>query len=110
MGNGLALFERLGKMPVKLGNISHIFVGTQTSADDIFVLEDCRFETKYVIGNSKSLNKEVRIEAACTVPFLRGKEIRRYKPPKAEARVICPMKLHKKVPGYLLLRSYLNII
>lgn len=93
VGRGAVLFERLNKMPVKLGNLAHIFVGTQTSADDVFVLEDCHLIGKYVIGTSKSLGKEIRVEAACTVPFLRGKEIRRFESPHSDARAICPYQV-----------------
>jgi hypothetical protein len=90
VGKDAALLKKLGKMPAKLGDIAHIFVGTQTSADDIFVLDDCSVERKTVIGFSKSLNKAVKVEIACTKLFLRGKEIRRYGPLRANARLICP--------------------
>jgi len=38
IGQKSEIFERLKQMPVTLGTIADIFVGTQTSADDIFVL------------------------------------------------------------------------
>lgn len=82
-------------MPVKLGNIAHIFVGTQTSADDVFVLRECRQEKNYIVGTSKSLSKEVKVETACTVPFLHGKEIRRYEPLEAKAYLICPYEISR---------------
>jgi hypothetical protein len=40
VGKGAALFEKLSKVSVKLGDIAHIFVGLQTSADRIYVLEE----------------------------------------------------------------------
>ena len=40
VGQGAALFERLRQMPVKLGEIAHIFVGLQTSADTVFLFKD----------------------------------------------------------------------
>ena len=40
IGPGRDLFRKLSDMPVKLGEISEIFVGLQTSADDVFVLSD----------------------------------------------------------------------
>ena len=95
VGKSAELFERLSKMSVKLGDIAHTFVGTQTSADDVFVLDNCRQVKKHVVGTSRSLGQEVKVEAACTVPFLRGKEIRRYQPLEAEARLICPYEILK---------------
>ena len=40
IGHGAGLFERLSEMPVKLGDVARLFVGLQTDADDIFILEE----------------------------------------------------------------------
>jgi hypothetical protein len=93
VGKSAALFEKFAKMPMKLGNIADIFVGTQTSADTIFVLDNCRFERNYVVGLSRSLAKEVRVEAGCVKLFLQGKEIRRYEPLQSSAFLICPYEI-----------------
>ncbi|HSN75668.1 MAG TPA: Eco57I restriction-modification methylase domain-containing protein [Anaerolineae bacterium] len=83
-------FERLKAMPVKLGDLAHIFVGTQTSADTVFVLEDAEFKDDLVSGISKLTETRVEVEADAVKPFLRGKEIRRYQPPTATSALICP--------------------
>jgi hypothetical protein len=93
VGTSAVLFEKLRQMPVKLGDVAKIFVGTQTSADDVFVLDECRRVKNYIIGTSKALGKEVKIESGCVVPFLRGKEIRRYMPLEATAYLICPYEI-----------------
>jgi len=93
VGRGADLFEKLRRMPVKLGDVTHIFVGTQTSADSIFTLENCSVDGEYIVGKSKSLDRQVRIEAACLVPFLKGKDIRRYEAPKTNTYLICPYKI-----------------
>ncbi|MBM4162673.1 MAG: restriction endonuclease subunit M, partial [Ignavibacteria bacterium] len=93
IGTDVVLLRKLSKMPVKLGHVAHIFVGTQTSADDIFVLDRCRQSKNRVVGISRALGKEVTVEADCCLPFLRGREIRRYELPKAEARLICPYEI-----------------
>jgi len=80
-----------------LGDLADIFVGTQTSADEVFVLEDCVVENNYVIGHSKSLNKVVRIELELTKAFLRGKQIRRYSLPKTTSYLICPYLISEEV-------------
>jgi len=95
VGKGASLIEKLSKMPTRLGDIAHIFVGTQTSADDIFVLDDCNIKKKIVSGVSKALGKEAKVETSCTKLFLRGKEIRRYKLVKSNARLICPYEVTK---------------
>ena len=93
VGKGAELFEKLSKMPVKLGDIAHIFVGTQTSADSIYVLDNCQLKKNYLLGTSKFLGKEVKVEAACTKPFLHGKQIRRYEPLETSAFLICPYEI-----------------
>lgn len=92
-GEAGKLFERLAAMPIKLGGIARIFVGTQTSADDIFVLENCSVQKNRITGFSKASNDFVTIEHTCTVPFLRGKEIRRYIKPDANSVLICPYEI-----------------
>jgi type I restriction-modification system DNA methylase subunit len=87
------LFDKLKKVKTKLGDIAHIFVGTQTSADDIFVLDNCVLTQRTVTGFSNSLGKKVKIELKATKPFLRGKEIRRYEPLVSNARLICPYEI-----------------
>lgn len=93
IGENAALFERLANMPIKLGDIANIFVGTQTSADDVFVLDECKIAEKSIIGMSKSLGKQVQIETGIARPFLRGKQIRRYEAPKTASYLICPYEI-----------------
>ncbi len=93
VGRGAALFERLSEMPVRLGDVAHIFVGTQTSADTVFVLEECYQDGDFVLGVCKATGEQVRIEAGIVKPFLRGKDIRRYEPVKATALLICPYSI-----------------
>jgi type I restriction-modification system DNA methylase subunit len=93
VGKDNALLEKLIKNQTKLGNLANIFVGTQTSADDIFVLEDCVLSQRFVTGFSKALEKKVKVELNATKPFLRGKDIRRYAPLIPDARLICPYEI-----------------
>lgn len=40
VGTTANLFKSLSKIPVKLGNVANIFVGLQTDADDIYIVEE----------------------------------------------------------------------
>ena len=93
VGKRAELFQKLSVIAVQLGDVAHIFVGTQTSADDIFVLDDCEMIGKQISGYSRSLGKRIKIESACTYPFLRGKQIRRYEPLVTGSRMICPYEI-----------------
>lgn len=93
VGEDSQLFKTLSKVRTKLVDIAHIFVGTQTSADEIFVLEDCEPTQRTVTGFSNSLGKKVKVELKATQPFLRGKEIRRYEPLVSDTRLVCPYEI-----------------
>lgn len=93
IGREMSLINKLQKIPLNLGHISHIFVGTQTSADDVFVIRECRIKNNNATGISKSLNKEVLIEKSILKPFLHGKQIRRYGKPYTDSYLICPYNI-----------------
>ena len=95
VGTNIKLIEKLDKFATRLGDLAHIFVGTQTSAEDVFVISQCRFGNSHTVGFSKALNKEVRVESAITKPFLRGKQIRRYELTRVNIRLICPYKINE---------------
>jgi type I restriction-modification system DNA methylase subunit len=90
VGSSAALFEKLKNMPMKLEDVADIFVGTQTSADNVFVLGRCQEHDGMVDGYSSALGSIVSIEASMVRPFLKGKDIRRYEEPASEMRLICP--------------------
>jgi hypothetical protein len=89
------IFEKVTLNCSLLGTIANIFVGTQTSAENIFVLDHCKIENNTTIGYSPSLEKEVRIEKDLTKKYLKGKQIRRYSRPKTESRLICPYLINE---------------
>ncbi|MBL8092184.1 MAG: Eco57I restriction-modification methylase domain-containing protein, partial [Anaerolineales bacterium] len=79
VGEGAELFERLSKMPVKLGDISNMFVGLQTSADTVFLFKDTPESKKPTISvKSKELDEVVEIETGLLKPVIRSGEIGRY--------------------------------
>jgi type I restriction-modification system DNA methylase subunit len=92
-GKSVGLFERLSQMPIKLGDVGKIFVGTQTSADDVFVLNDCVVKGNFVEGMSKSLEKRVQVEKKIVVPFLYGKQIRKCQPTETTSFLVSPYEI-----------------
>ena len=96
VNNISALFERLAQMPVKLADVSRIFVGTQTSADDVFVLDDCVIEENFIVGFSRAIRQIVKVELSLTKPFLYGKQIRRYQPISTKSYLICPYEINSR--------------
>ena len=89
-----SLFDKLYKQPKTLADITRkIFVGLQTSADKIYVLETVKEKSKTVVAHSKSLDAEIEIEKGFVKPFLMGKDVKRYEPLSPRNYVIFPYQI-----------------
>ena len=79
VGPEAGLFERFAKWPLKLGDIADLFVGIQTDADDVFILEEVRRSKNRVLCRSRYTGREHWLEADHLKPLLKGSlNIRRY--------------------------------
>lgn len=78
VGNNAKLFERLNNNFQKLGDLATIFVGIQTSADDIFILDFVKEVSGKIILKSKSLNSEFEFEPDLFHPLVSGTDVKRY--------------------------------
>ena len=90
VGNGAALFEKLSKMPVKLGDVAAIFVGLQTSADDVYVLEVVDSLGGLLVAHSAVTSEQVSIERTYTHPFIKRVTIQPFEQPVARHVLIFP--------------------
>jgi hypothetical protein len=94
VGAGARLFEKLSKMPVKLRDVAHLFVGLQTDADNVFILEEIREEKDRVFCRSKATECSYWFEDYHLKPFLKGSlNIRRYFLSDVTKRLIFPYEL-----------------
>lgn len=82
VSKGAGLFERLGEMPVKLGDVAErIFQGLVTSCDPVYVLDTVVAETPadIVRVRSKASGEEYELERAVVHPLCKGSlDIRRF--------------------------------
>jgi predicted type IV restriction endonuclease len=86
-----ALFDRLMAMPVKLGDVAHLFVGLQTDADDVFILEETGRSKGKVECFSKATGQSHFFEAEHLKPLLKGSlNIRRYNLSQVNKLLIFP--------------------
>jgi type I restriction-modification system DNA methylase subunit len=91
VGNRGDLLQKLEHMPVKLGDVAHLFVGLQTDADDVFIVEVVTQSRSELIGRSLHTGREHRFEAEHLKPFLKGSlNIRRYVLTDTTKRLIFP--------------------
>ncbi len=90
VGKGAALFEKLSKMPVKLGDVANIFVGLQTSADNVFILDYISETTHSIRLYSKILQEERVFEKALFHPIISGTDVGRYSPLPSRQYILFP--------------------
>ncbi len=91
VGKGEDLFEKLQRMPMKLGDVASLFVGLQTDADDVFIVEVVSEKNGTLIARSKFTKQEHEFEAGHLKPFLKGSlNVRRYALTDLTKRLIFP--------------------
>lgn len=67
-----------------------IFCGLQTSKDDVYFINDCQMDEKFIIGESKQLGRKVKIEKGLVKPLLKGEDVHRYDTIKTDRYVVFP--------------------
>ncbi len=94
VGDGAALFEKLSKMPVKLGDVAEkIAQGIRTSANEVYVVDVVSDDGATMTVKSKYLQLSTQIESSLALRFLEGKEIRRYSIRPTGKAVIVPYRV-----------------
>jgi len=93
VGRGAALFEKLSGMSVKLRDVSNIFVGLQTSADKIYVLQEVA-PVKHGLVKVKDWNGvEWSFEREVLKPFLNDVTLSKFDSPISKHWLIFPYRL-----------------
>jgi hypothetical protein len=78
-GPEAGLIDRLFAMPHRLADVSHLFVGLQTDADDVFIMEFVHASENTVCCLSKATGKEHMLERGHLKRLLKGSlNVRRY--------------------------------
>jgi type I restriction-modification system DNA methylase subunit len=94
VGKGAELFEKLSKMPVKLGDMAErIAQGIRTSANEVYVLDLVSESGKLIVAHSKQLDRDVRLERKTVSLFLQGREIKPYQILPSGKVVIIPYQI-----------------
>jgi type I restriction-modification system DNA methylase subunit/predicted type IV restriction endonuclease len=93
VGRGAALFEKLRKMPLKLGDVAAIFVGLQTSADKLYVLEEIDKPEPELVRLRAEDDSEWLLEREILKPFLNDVTLSPYSRPRASHHLIFPYNI-----------------
>jgi type I restriction-modification system DNA methylase subunit len=79
VGEGARLFDKLRRMPIKLGDLAkRIAQGIRTSDNGVYVLNLVSSGSKVVTAHSESLEQDVKLERDSISLFLQGREIKPY--------------------------------
>ena len=110
VGEGSHLVEKLSCMPAKLGNISNIFVGLQTSADDVFIMDLIENSSETITLKSKALEKVCIFEKGLFHPLVSGTDVNRYIELSERQYILFPYKIVKEsvtlIDFFDILREY----
>ena len=87
------VIERLESFP-KLETIaSNIFVGLQTSADSVYIMDFIRRDRNNLCLYSKALKQEVILEPALFKPLISGADVKRYIYPVKRQYILFPYRI-----------------
>jgi type I restriction-modification system DNA methylase subunit len=91
IGKSAELFEKLSKMPVKLGDVAErIFQGIIPGADNVYTVELLAKDKKGALCYSGALNGKVYLELALLRRIVSGAEVGRFTLRETRSRVIYP--------------------
>jgi type I restriction-modification system DNA methylase subunit len=93
VGESATLFKKLNRITLKLGDIADIFVGLQTSADDVFIMDLIEETPKTLRLKSKSLQAEWTFEKDLLFPIVSGTDVSRYSPLRSRQYILFPYKV-----------------
>lgn len=90
-GNTSRILKEMDKQHRRVRDVfDKIFCGLQTSKDDVYFLDNCEEDDTYIIGDSKQLDRRVRVEKGLVKPLLKGKDVHRYDTISTNRCVIFP--------------------
>jgi hypothetical protein len=107
VGKGSELFEKLTQIPTTLGQIAELFVGLQTNADDVFIVERIREQGDRLICRSALTAQEHPFEAGHLKPLLKGSaNIHRYRLVNDTKQLIFPYETKDGVSELIPAKDY----
>lgn len=89
--NIVAHLERISTSCVSLSSLAHIFVGVQTSADQIYIIHADREDESYIYSHDRQ-NREFRIEKAILRKSIYDTQLASYEKIIANSYIIFPYK------------------
>ncbi len=96
VGENKNLINKMNKN-ILLDEFADIFVGLQTSADDVFILDKVTETENSLTLRSKVLRKEIKVEKNLLHHLLSGTDVKRYITPTDRQYILFPYKVSNEV-------------
>ncbi len=96
VGSGSNLFYRLADSYPKLGDLTDIFVGLQTSADKVYIMDLVEETEEHYLLRSKSLKAVCRLEKGLLRPIVSGTDVNRFTLSKARQYILFPYSVENE--------------
>jgi len=113
VGKGSDFFYKLNQLPTKLGDVADIFVGLQTSADDVFIMDLVEELPSTLRLHSKALDVNLTFEKGLFFPLVSGTDVGRYDPLPARQYILFPYEVKegtaKLIDFEVVTRHYPNV-
>lgn len=97
VGKEAKLFNRLKGMPIKLRDVADTFVGLQTSADDVYIMNLIEEKEDFAVLYSRSLESEVELEKDFLFPLVSGVDVLRYGALPSRQYILFPYHIDDKI-------------
>ena len=101
VGSNANLVKKLRNIPTRLGHVADIFVGLQTSADDVLIFSAVKETPDEVTIHSKSLDRDVTLERALLRLIISGTDVRDYNPLPARQYILFPYSVDEETATLL---------
>ncbi len=101
VGPGATLFDRLSRMNVKLGDVADIFVGLQTSADIVYLMDLVEEGKQTIKLKSEALDAVWTFEKEIVFPIVSGTDVNRYSPLPNRQYIVFPYQVKDEVAALI---------
>lgn len=93
VGRGAHVFTKLRSIPRTLGDVADVFVGLQTSADDVFIMPLVRESEAAITLESKALKGSCEFEKELMHSLISGTDVRPYAPLPDRQFILFPYRI-----------------
>ncbi len=101
VGESASLIGKLRELTPRLEEVADIFVGLQTSADDVFIMNLLEEGEDEMTLFSRSLQQPYKLEKGLLHPLLSGTDVVRYQPLPSRQYILFPYTVRQEIASLI---------